>query len=226
MSTRLAFASALGSAAVLLNGAILADETIDRSRVEQGFASSPIPPSQLSLNGKDIQLIGLGSCLINTAGDCSSCHTFPITRCRRREASPAFSNHRGSVRTLRERGQRHGLRQTWRIVMPKYLFQATYSAEGVKGLEKDKAVGRKAALSKAIESLGGKLEALYWAFGEHDWVLLADLPDNASATAFSLAVSGSGLLRVVTTTLVSAEETDSAFQKKVNFQAPGRLSTG
>jgi uncharacterized protein with GYD domain len=74
--------------------------------------------------------------------------------------------------------------------------------------------------------LGGTLEALYWAFGEHDWVLLADLPDNASATAFSLAVSGSGLLRVVTTPLVSAEETDSAFQKKVNFQAPGQFSTG
>ena len=110
--------------------------------------------------------------------------------------------------------------------MPKYLFQAAYSAEGIKGLEKDKAVGRKAALGKAIESLGGKLEALYWAFGEHDWVLLADLPDNASATAFSLAVSGSGLLRVVTTTLVSAEETDSAFQKKVNFQAPGQFRTG
>jgi uncharacterized protein with GYD domain len=110
--------------------------------------------------------------------------------------------------------------------MPKYLFQATYSAEGIKGLEKDKAVGRKAALSKAVESLGGKLEALYWAFGEHDWVLLADLPDNASATAFSLAVSGLGLLRVVTTILVSAEETDTAFQKKINFQAPGQFSAG
>ena len=110
--------------------------------------------------------------------------------------------------------------------MPKYLFQATYSAEGIKGLEKDKAAGRKAALSKAVESLGGKLEALYWAFGEHDWVLLADLPDNASATAFSLGVSGSGLLRIVTTTLVSAEETDIAFQKKVNFKAPGQFSTG
>jgi hypothetical protein len=61
--------------------------------------------------------------------------------------------------------------------MPKYLFQATYTAEGIKGLEKDKAAGRKAALSKAVESLRGKLEALYWAFGEHDWVLIADLPD-------------------------------------------------
>ena len=61
--------------------------------------------------------------------------------------------------------------------MPKYLFQATYTAEGIKGLEKDKAAGRKAALSKAVESLGGKVEALYWAFGEHDWVLIADLPE-------------------------------------------------
>ena len=38
--------------------------------------------------------------------------------------------------------------------MPKYLFQATYTAEGIKGLEKDKAVGWNAALSKAVESLG------------------------------------------------------------------------
>jgi uncharacterized protein with GYD domain len=110
--------------------------------------------------------------------------------------------------------------------MPKYMFQATYSGDGIRGLEKDKAVGRKAALSEALESLAGKLEALYWTFGEHDWVLLADLPDNASATAFSLAVSRSGLLRVVTTTLVSAEEMDSAFQKKVNFKAPGELRSG
>lgn len=38
--------------------------------------------------------------------------------------------------------------------MPKYLFEASYTAEGIKGLEKDKASGRKAALSKAVESLG------------------------------------------------------------------------
>jgi uncharacterized protein with GYD domain len=110
--------------------------------------------------------------------------------------------------------------------MAKYLFQATYTAEGIKGLEKDKASGRKAALSKAIEGLGGKLEAFYLCFGEHDWVLLADLPDNSSATAFSLAVSGSGLLRTTTIPLMSAEETDRAFQKKAAFQAPGQFSAG
>jgi len=72
--------------------------------------------------------------------------------------------------------------------MPKYLFQATYYAEGVKGLEKDKASGRKAALSNAIEGLGGKLEAFYLCFGKHDWVLLADFPDNSSATFFACRV--------------------------------------
>jgi uncharacterized protein with GYD domain len=72
--------------------------------------------------------------------------------------------------------------------------------------------------------VGGKLEAFYFAFGEHDWVLLADVPDNASATAFSFAVSGSGLLRVTTTPLASIEEVDSAFQKKASFQAPGHYT--
>jgi len=48
----------------------------------------------------------------------------------------------------------NGLKQTrWRIVMPKYLFQATYTAEGIKGLEKDKAAGRKAAL-RACQPIG------------------------------------------------------------------------
>jgi len=110
--------------------------------------------------------------------------------------------------------------------MPKYLFQASYAAEGVKGLEKDKAAGRKAAISKAVESVGGKVEALYWSFGEYDWVLIADLPDNISASAFSLAVSGSGLLRAITTPLLTADETDAAFGKKAKFQAPGHFTAG
>lgn len=70
------FAFALGSAA-LSAGAGLAQETIDRNRVEQGFAISPIPTSHLSLNGKDIELVGYGSYLVNAVGDCSGCHSFP-----------------------------------------------------------------------------------------------------------------------------------------------------
>src|SRR3954466_1464407 len=55
-----------------------------------------------------------------------------------------------------------------RYVMPKYLMRASYTAEGLKGLQKDKASGRKAAITQALEGLGGKLESLYFTFGEDD----------------------------------------------------------
>jgi uncharacterized protein with GYD domain len=108
--------------------------------------------------------------------------------------------------------------------MPKYLIQASYTAEGLKGVQKDKASGRKAAVSKALEGLGGKLEALYFAFGEDDAVVIMDMPDNVSATALSLAVSASGLVRTRTTPLLTVEETDKALEKSVslNYRAPGR----
>jgi uncharacterized protein with GYD domain len=106
--------------------------------------------------------------------------------------------------------------------MPKYLIQASYTAEGLKGLHKDKASGRKAAVSKAVEPLGGKLEALYYAFGEHDVIAILDMPDNISATALSLAVSSSGLVRTRTTPLLTVEETDKALAKDIAYRAPGK----
>ena len=65
--------------------------------------------------------------------------------------------------------------------MPKYMIQASYTAEGLQGLQKDKASGRRASVSKAAEALGGKLEALYYAFGEDDAVAILDLPATAEA---------------------------------------------
>ena len=62
--------------------------------------------------------------------------------------------------------------------MPKYLIQASYTAEGLKGLQKDKASGRRTAVASAVETLGGKLEATYYCFGEDDVLVIVDLPDN------------------------------------------------
>lgn len=106
--------------------------------------------------------------------------------------------------------------------MPKYLVQASYTGEGLKGIRKDKASGRKAAVSKAVEALGGKLESMYFAFGENDVVVILDMPDNASAAAFSMASSASGVVRTRTTTLMTVEEADKAFATNVSFRAPGQ----
>ena len=105
--------------------------------------------------------------------------------------------------------------------MPKYLVQASYTAEGVKGLMKEKASGRKAAVSKAMASVGGSLEAMYFSFGDHDAIVLADTPDNVSAAAVSLAAAASGLVNVTTTPLLTIEETDQALEKVVQYSPPG-----
>jgi uncharacterized protein with GYD domain len=106
--------------------------------------------------------------------------------------------------------------------MPKYLIQASYTAEGFKGLQKDKASGRRTAVASAVETLGGKLDATYYCFGEDDVIVIVDLPDNVAASALSLAVSSSGLVRTRTTPLLTVEETDKALAKSINYRAPGR----
>jgi uncharacterized protein with GYD domain len=106
--------------------------------------------------------------------------------------------------------------------LPKYLFEARYSSEGAGGLSREGGVGRRAAVKKHLEDLGGKLESMHWAFGDVDSFLIADLPDNASAAAFSLATNESGAVVARTIVLMTPEEMDNAVTKKVFFRAPGR----
>src|SRR5215472_6661719 len=106
--------------------------------------------------------------------------------------------------------------------MPKYLISGSYSADGLKGLQKDKASGRRQAVTAAIEAAGGKLECVYFALGEDDVYLIADFPDIASIAALGIAASATGLVRTRTTALLTVEEVDQALAKSVNYRAPGR----
>ena len=105
--------------------------------------------------------------------------------------------------------------------MPKYLISASYSAEGLKGLQRDKASGRRTAVTAAVEGVGGKVECLYYALGEDDAYVIVDLPDNVSAAALGIAVSAAGAARTRTTALMTVEEVDRALEKSVNYRAPG-----
>jgi uncharacterized protein with GYD domain len=105
--------------------------------------------------------------------------------------------------------------------MPKFLIEGSYSPEGLKGLAKEKASGRRAVLSDALASVGGKLEAIYCALGDADVYVLCDCPDQVSVAALSLAASSSGLVRTKTITLMTVEEADRALSLKSNYRAPG-----
>jgi uncharacterized protein with GYD domain len=106
--------------------------------------------------------------------------------------------------------------------MPKYLFEARYSPEGAVGLAKEGGTGRRAAVKKHLEEVGGKLESMYFAFGDVDCFIVVDLPDNVSAAALSLAVNESGLIASKGIVLLTPEEMDQAAKKKVHFRGPGK----
>jgi uncharacterized protein with GYD domain len=105
--------------------------------------------------------------------------------------------------------------------MPKYLFHGSYTAQGAQGLLKEGGTARRQVAQELVESLGGMLEAYYFAFGADDFYLIADLPDNASAAAGSMVASASGALRVTTTVLLTPEEVDEATRKTVRYRPPG-----
>ena len=106
--------------------------------------------------------------------------------------------------------------------MPKYLIQASYTTEGIQGLVKDSASGRRADVQSAVKALGGKVDAFYFAFGADDVVIILDLPDNITAAAVGLTTSGSGAVRVRTTPLLTVEAVDKALEVKMQYRAPGK----
>ena len=106
--------------------------------------------------------------------------------------------------------------------MPKYLLSVSYTSEGVKGLLKDGGSKRKAAAQSLIQSVGGKLESLYFAFGSNDVLAIVDMPDSTSAAAASLALGASGAVTSTTTVLLTPEEIDQASKKSASYTPPGR----
>lgn len=108
--------------------------------------------------------------------------------------------------------------------MPKYLFQASYTAEGVGGLLKEGGSKRVEMVTNMITNAGGTLESCYYAFGDDDVVLIAELPDEETAVSLSLIVSGSGAASVKTTVLIDPATIDAAVQMSANYRPPGSNS--
>jgi uncharacterized protein with GYD domain len=84
--------------------------------------------------------------------------------------------------------------------MPRFLFEASYTVEGLKGLRRQGGSGRQEAVAKAAQSVGGRLDQ--------------------SAAAFALAVSEAGGASVRTVVLLTPEEVDAAAKHSVEYRPP------
>jgi uncharacterized protein with GYD domain len=107
--------------------------------------------------------------------------------------------------------------------MPLYLSKFSYTPETWARMISNPEDRRTAAQSY-IESVGGKLQGFWYAFGQHDGFALWEAPDNVSMAAVALAIgSGGALSAQETTVLLTVEETLEALQKAggVQYRAPG-----
>lgn len=102
--------------------------------------------------------------------------------------------------------------------MPKYLFHVSYTNDGVKGLLEVGGSHRAAAVEDVVGSVGGKVESFYYAFGEDDAYVIADVPDEVAAAALSLRVSAAGTTTVKTTVLIDPATMDEVVKRSVDYK--------
>jgi uncharacterized protein with GYD domain len=106
--------------------------------------------------------------------------------------------------------------------MTKYLFQGNYVGQGIKGLMQEGGSKRREAVAQALESVGGSLESIYFAFGETDVLGVFDIPDQADAAALSLMINSSGAVKLRLTPLLTCEDLDAAAARTPSYRPPGQ----
>jgi uncharacterized protein with GYD domain len=105
--------------------------------------------------------------------------------------------------------------------MPKYLIEANYTADGLKGVMAMGGTARREAVEKMMADVGGTCESFHFAFGKTDAYVIVEAPDNVSAAGVAMLVGASGMASCRTTVLLTPEEVDKATQVKASYRAPG-----
>ncbi|MCB5275167.1 hypothetical protein BJG92_02715 [Arthrobacter sp. SO5] len=106
--------------------------------------------------------------------------------------------------------------------MTKYLFEANYVGEGIKGLMREGGTKRRDAVIEALKSVGGSLECFYYSFGETDVLGVFEIPDQASAAALSLMINATGSVNLRLKPLMTPEDIDEAAKKTPSYRPPGQ----
>ena len=106
--------------------------------------------------------------------------------------------------------------------MSKYLISGSYVGEGIKGLLKDGGTKRKEAVDQLIGGRGGTVESMHFAFGDDDFFIIVDGPDNVKVAAGSLMASSTGAVSTKVTVLLTPEELDEVSGISVEYRPPGQ----
>ena len=105
--------------------------------------------------------------------------------------------------------------------MAKYMFIASFSAEGARGILAEGGSPRVEVIRKMFASLGGTLESFHFGFGSDDVFIIGELPGNAQAAAAALTTSATGAVHTRTVVLLTPQEVDAASKLSPTYRAPG-----
>lgn len=114
--------------------------------------------------------------------------------------------------------------------MPKYAILGGYTPEAWKAMI-DNPESRRAAVQKAAEAAGGRVESFYWTFGEDDFLCIAEEPDDMAVAAVSVGIAASGRLRHMRTIRLISEDDEVSLLGKARtvsgaYVAPGARAAG
>jgi uncharacterized protein with GYD domain len=95
--------------------------------------------------------------------------------------------------------------------MPTYISLINWTEQGLRAAKDT--VDRASAAATAAESMGGKIKDIYWTVGPYDIVVVAEFPDDATGTAFLLALGAQGNVRTTTLRAFDRDEVAEILQK-------------
>jgi uncharacterized protein with GYD domain len=102
----------------------------------------------------------------------------------------------------------------------KYLFEAAFTPDGIKNLQKQTASGFKAGVAKFFASVGGKLESWYFDYGTNTAYGFVDYPSEIAAASAQASVNAAGFARVTYRPVLTAEDADKALANSVPTRPP------
>lgn len=110
--------------------------------------------------------------------------------------------------------------------MAKYAIFFTYSSDTWARMINSPG-DRTAAVRQLAGAVGGSIESLYWMFGAHDGIVIAEVPDSVSAAALSVAVGSTGAFKSLETHELFTQEQLSQMLLRAKdatqvYQAPGQ----
>ena len=95
--------------------------------------------------------------------------------------------------------------------MPTYISLLKWTEQGVRNVKDT--LTRTEQGRAAIEKVGGRLIGAWWTQGAYDIVILAEFPDEETASAHALSTAMAGNIRTETMRAFTQEEMQRIIQK-------------